>query len=216
MIYLVSDLHGGESLSGLREYLSACRPDDLLIVLGDVGLCFEDTPENRRFTDFFLSLEVNVAFLDGNHENHPYLNSFPVERWQGGLVHRLSEHVVHLMRGNVYTIRGKTLFVMGGCKSSPKWKQMGLWYPGEEPSEAELALAHESLRFHQNKVDYILTHKYSPEEAKEAPDESLEGLMRVIDQSVRFRHWYSGHWHQERVLDDKHTVVYDRLVSLED
>lgn len=214
MIYLISDPHGGESRAGLEQYLSVYQPGDLLIVLGDVGLRFEDTPSNRLFTSFFESLEADVAFLDGNHENHPYLSSFPVEGWQGGQVHRLSEHVVHLMRGNVYTIQGRSFFVMGGCKSSPKWKERGLWYPGEEPDEAELTLAIEHLKARQNTVDYILTHKYSAQEAEHAPVDSLEGLMRYIDQSVRFRHWYSGHWHQTQMLDDKHTVVYDRLIAL--
>ncbi len=217
MLYLLSDLHGGERLAGLEEYLSHRREGDWLIVLGDTELAFRDTEANRRFTRWFLSLDVPIALVDGNHENFAYLNAFPQETWCGGRVHRLSNTVVHLQRGNVYTIGGHTFFVMGGCKSSPIWKEQGLWYEGEEPSEAELALAYAALEERENRVDYVLTHKYEAIPGEAAyPPLSLEGLTRYIDERVEFRHWYSGHRHWAGRLDERHTVVYDQLLAIEE
>ena len=51
----------------------------MLIILGDVGLNFEKTKENKEFTEYFLSARKNIAFIDGNHENFEYLNSLPEE-----------------------------------------------------------------------------------------------------------------------------------------
>lgn len=217
MIYLLSDLHGGESLAGLENYLSFCRDTDLLIILGDVELAFCDTEENHRFTEWFLSLDTPIALVDGNHENFAFLDSFPEEVWCGSTVHRLSDTLVHLERGNIYAIGGHTFFVMGGCKSSPIWKEQGLWYEGEEPAETELSLAYAALEERENRVDYVLTHKYESIPGEAAfPPLSLEGLTRYIDERVEFRHWYSGHRHWAGQLDERHTVVYDQLLAIEE
>ena len=212
MIYLISDLHG-EACNGLIQYLSVYKKGDLLIILGDVGLKFENDEKNRKFTEDFLSIDKPIAFVEGNHENHPYLNSFPEEVWNGGTVNRLSENIVRLKRGNIFTIENKSFFVMGGCKSSPKWKQMGLWFDGEEPSAEELTLAYENLRKRENRVDYVLTHKYHPDMHSDDPL-TLEGLKEYIDSNVDFGHWYSGHWHRTGTFDDRHSIVYDVPLAL--
>ena len=45
-------------------------------MFGDVGFCFDNTLENIEFS---LSIDKNSAFIDGNHENFPYLHSFSKE-----------------------------------------------------------------------------------------------------------------------------------------
>lgn len=214
MIYLISDCHGGENILGIERYLELCTDSDLLIILGDVGLSFGNTEENQYFTNWFLSLNKPIAFIDGNHENHSFIDSFPSDIWCGGDVHRLSDTIVHLKRGNIYTIGGKTFFVMGGCKSSAKWKEMGLWYEGEEPTSAELSLAYKNLNKINNNVDYVLTHKYADCRNDEFDTLTLEELTRHIDKNVTFKHWYSGHWHYTKFIDNRHTVVYDKPIKI--
>ena len=118
MIYLISDLHESVNFKALNDYLSEDHSKDLLIILGDIGLKFQNTEANERFTQYFLSIKYPVAFIDGNHENYQYIYGYPVEEWNGGLVHRLSENIVHLMRGQIYDISGNSYFAFGGCKSS--------------------------------------------------------------------------------------------------
>lgn len=217
MIYLISDPHGGENTRGIERYLEVCTDSDLLIILGDLGLKFQDNEENRRFTKWFLSIDKPIAVVDGNHENYAFINSFPNDTWCGGNVHRLSDTIVHLKRGNIYCINGKTFFVMGGCKSSAKWKEMGLWYEGEEPTEAELSLAYMNLSKYNNTVDYVLTHKYADYKEQgyaNYPPLTLEGLTMHIDSNIKFKHWYSGHWHNTKIIDDCHTVVYDEPIAI--
>lgn len=209
MIWLLSDPHGGEATAGIRQYLDTAPQEDLLILLGDVGLKFADTEENRAFDRLLFSATKSIAFLDGNHENFAYINSFPVEEWNGGTVHRLTDHLVHLMRGNIYCLEGKTFFVFGGCKSSPRWKEMGLWYPGEEPEPGEIALAHRNLAAHGYKVDYILTHKYEQTPVRGTCCPELQKLTEYLEANVTYRHWYCGHWHKNCQMDAKHTVIFD-------
>ncbi len=214
MIYFLSDLHGDFSeIDPLKEYLERATEHDLLIMLGDVGMHFRETDDNKEFTQFFLSMDKPVAILDGNHENFDYLNGLPTEIWNGGTVHRLTDHIVHLMRGQIYTLEGKTFFTFGGCKSSEKWIKNGPWYPAEEATDAEYETAYANLRAHNHTVDYILTHKYRIDDPN-ADLLSLDGLTKYIDTNVTFRQWYCGHWHKVQRFDDRHLCLYDELISM--
>ncbi len=215
MIYFTSDMHGEKDFRGLNEYLRKATDDDLLIILGDVSLNFEKTEENREFTEFFMSIDKNIAFLDGNHENFEYMESFPEDKWNGGRVTRLSDKIVWLRRGNIYNIGGKTFFAFGGCKSSDKWKEMGLWYFGEEATEDELSLAYAKLKAHNYSVDYILTHKYERKPGETGTYGPLEELIQFINENVSFKKWYAGHYHLNEKADNKHTYIYDELVEIE-
>ena len=218
MIYFISDLHGEGDVRALKRYEKVRKDGDMLIILGDVGVKFDkNSEENACFDKYFLALDYPTLIVDGNHENFDYLYSFPREKTYGGEVHRLTDNIVYLRRGEIFNLEGKTFFVMGGCKSSAKWKEMGLWFEGEEPTEVELSLAYNNLQKCQNQVDYVLTHKYV-DYKKDVESKfqalSLEGLTKYIDENVTFRHWYSGHWHINKVIDENHTIVYDELIQL--
>lgn len=217
MIYLTSDLHGGQDLNGLEQFLSVRKSEDWLFILGDLELRFRDTEENKKFSDFFESLQCNIAFIDGNHENFDYLYSLPEEDWNGGRIHRVSDRIVHLMRGHIFTIEGKSFLTMGGCVSSQKWKDWNLWWPQEDPRAEEIKSAYKTLEKHFNRVDYVLTHKYHREGISPDPNAdpfTLVGFMNFIDANVDFKHWYSGHWHKTKLFDSKHTVVYNKLIHI--
>ena len=211
MIYLLSDPHG-KITDGLKKYEEMRKEGDLLIILGDTGLSFPQHEDFEVFTKEFLSLPYPVALIDGNHENFDFLSSFPEEDFCGGRVHRLTENIVHLMRGYVFTLEGKSFLAVGGCESSKKWWDAGLASCKEAPSEEEIARAYESLKATDDRVDYILTHKYKREDGAERL--SLAGLTEYIDKYARYTHWYSGHWHCTARVDEKHTFVYDTPIKL--
>lgn len=215
MIYMMSDIHESMEFEAFNQYISEDHEKDLLIILGDVGLKLEDTEANKRFTQFFLSVKCPIALIDGNHENFDYLYSFPVEDWNGGEVHRITDNIVHLMRGNIYRLEGKDYLVFGGCKSSEGWKATGKWFPQEEACDEEYDLAYENLKKHQYAVDYILTHKYNKDAADPYVVPKLLELTHFIDDKVTFKKWYAGHCHQNLVIDARHQTVYDVPVCIE-
>lgn len=59
--------------------------------------------------------------------------------WNGGRVHEVMPHVLHLMRGQVFDIDGLSIFTMGGASSHDReWRTEGeSWWPEELPSDAE-------------------------------------------------------------------------------
>lgn len=214
MIYLLGDMHGGVDAKGFYKYIQTASPNDLLIILGDVSLNFDKTEENRIFTEYFLSQKHRIAIVDGNHENHPYLRSFPEDVEFGAPVHRLTENIVYLKRGYIYHIEGKSFFVMGGCMSSKKWHDAGLVYKNEEPSEEEIEFGMKTLAENGNRVDYVLTHKYRIEQDDSPSQYTLPKFTKYIDESVEFKHWYAGHFHKNERLDDRHSIVFDKPVEL--
>lgn len=214
MIYLTSDIHNDIEHPGLNEYIKKSTKDDILIILGDVGLRFPEKDCFEEFEKEFLAIKTPIAFIDGNHENEEYLSSLPVETLYGGSVHRVSENIVHLMRGNVYNIQGKTFFAMGGCRSSEKWWSKGLASIKDEPSEDEVKLGYESLAKCKNKVDYIITHNYDANGTPENAN-TLLGITQYIDKNVDFSMWFCGHWHREEEIDGKHRILYKSLTALD-
>lgn len=121
MIYITGDIHGDVSRFSRRrfkeqEYMSG---DDHVIILGDFGVIWDrDVIKEEKYDlDILENKSYTTLFIDGNHENHDRLNSFPVTEWHGGLVHEIRPNVLHLMRAQVYTIENRTFFTFGGAAS---------------------------------------------------------------------------------------------------
>lgn len=199
MIFLLSDLHGRLDFAGWQKYQERTEEDEALILLGDLCLFDGEKENNQAFTNAVLQSRKPIWIVDGNHEDQNWLNGLPEEDWNGGKVHRLSEKVLHLQRGYVYTIAGSTFFVFGGTAPSI--------------NEEELKRGYENLRKHDFRVDVVLTHDYykrrDPQKIK-----PFEEMMDFIDEKVEFRQWYCGHHHINKALDAKHTVIYDILTPI--
>ena len=136
MIYVTGDTHRTD----LDRFVHFCREHpglskrDYMIVTGDFGgVFFRETLEEdlQRFSD----LPFTVLFVDGNHENFDLLNGYPVELWKGGKVHRVRPDVIHLMRGQVFELEGKTFFTFGGATSVDRARRVEgeTWWRQESP-----------------------------------------------------------------------------------
>lgn len=117
-VFLTGDLHSDPRRFS-RKAFSDLTKDDLVIVLGDFGLMFEETESKteRYWLDWLESKPFTTLFPDGNHENFDRLNTLPVESRFGGRVHMLRPSVVHLMRGELYDLNSFKTFVFGGAPS---------------------------------------------------------------------------------------------------
>ena len=152
---------------------------------GDFGGVWADTPEEAYWLDWLEQRPFTTLFVDGNHENFRRLNTFPSRFWHGGSVHQIRPHVLHLMRGQLYEISGKTFFTMGGARSHDvedgildpedpnfraqqnalkrsgrnKFRVLGRsWWPEELPSDEEYLTALETLNQTNWRADYVITH----------------------------------------------------------
>ena len=219
-IFITGDTHGDVDVHKITRQCfdySGLTKDDYLIIAGDFGFVWYGNRKDEWWLKWVNNLPCTVLFCDGNHENFDALDSYPIEEWQGGKVHRIKDTVFHLMRGQVFTIDNLKFFVFGGASSHDKeYRKEGVnWWPQEIPNEEEKSEAIRTLDENNWEVDYVITHCApskvlgSIEISYDAKD-SVTDFLDTIDDKLMFRHWYFGHYHVDKKTDDKHTVIYNK------
>lgn len=227
MIYLTGDTHIPIDVSKLKvknfpEQRKMTR-NDYVIVLGDFGLLWRKNKTYEHWLNHLSNKKFTLLWIDGNHENHEWINSLEVNMWNGGKVHYISPNIIHLMRGQVFNIDGYKFFTCGGALSIDKeYRTEGKsWWPQELLSNAECEEALNNLESVNNEVDYILTHT--------CPTDLITPMFNIVDiyndptgkflaeinNRVKFSHWYFGHWHEKRDYENFH-CLYNNIVKLGD
>lgn len=228
MLYITGDTHGFEDWEKINtdrfpEQKKLTR-EDYLIITGDFGGVWDAAETDAYVQKAYNRRNFTTLFIDGNHENHDLLDKYTVETWHGGKVHKISDHIIHLMRGQVFTIDGVTFFTMGGAESTDKkYRKEGVsWWAREMPSDDEFEEALKNLSKVNFDVDIVLTH-CAPEgyigknmrpvfnsdisrllaaNMAGVVDRSGNRLTRFLDELIiehdlKFNHWYFGHYHRD-------------------
>lgn len=235
MIYITGDTHGAFDINKINprdhEMMRMLKEGDYLIICGDFGCIWDNGSGDRFWLNWLESLPWTTLFIDGNHENFDVLNNFPVESWHGGKVHKIRSNIMHLMRGEIFDIEGKSFFAYGGAPSHDAVyrKEGKTWWKEELPCLNEYENALSNLDKVNWKVDYVLTHdvyashpfanKYPLNLAlynKNTPDihESLEGIKNKLDYSQ----WFSAHYHTDCVHFDNNKptfTLFNKVINLE-
>lgn len=244
----------GDTHSDVRRFKSKRFPqgreltrDDYVIILGDFGLVWEqkESSKERYWLNWLNDKPWTTLFIDGNHCNFDRLNSYPVEEWHGGCVHKIRDNVIHLMRGYVFDIDGQKCFCMGGAPSHDikdgvynsieqipahlVYNPYALyrinhlsWWKEEMPSPEEYMRAEMNLALNHNEVDFIFTHEISQNnkrflgyyDLKNGDDETLAAWFNELHYKVKYRGWYSGHYHVNRSMPDRCRVLYENIEQI--
>ena len=229
-VYVTGDTHGHYDWSKLNtEQFRKQRwmkPKDVMIIAGDFGGVWDDGKQDKYVQSFYNEKKFTTAFVDGNHENHWLLNANAPRQWSKGKIHRISEKIIHLMRGEVYIIQDKKFFVFGGANSVDKaYRTYGItWWPEELPNVKEYNNALKNLAKHNFEVDYVITHtcptsvlykiydETYPYQYTDEVSEFLEKLLR--EYKLKFHHWYFGHHHIDKHLNNQFTAVYNNIIRI--
>ena len=152
-------------------------------------------------------------------------------------------HVLHLMRGEVFTIQGKKFFTFGGASShdisdgivdgsKDNWREecrklnkqgkysyrvKGVsWWEQELPTQEEMDYGKRKLEENSNEVDYIISH-CAPQEIASVfsmgfyKSDILTSYFNEIMSNAKFTHWYFGHYHDDKTIMGKFTMLYDNI-----
>lgn len=190
MLFITGDTHSDFkhrfNTTNFPEQKNMCK-DDFVLICGDFGGIWNyesESKEEKHWLDWFEERSYTLLFIDGNHENFDRLYNYPEKEWHGGKVHVIRPHVLHLMRGQIFEIEGKTIFTFGGAKShdtqggileqddpnynlkkkrlSRDWIPYRVnhlsWWKEEIASIEEMEEGCYNLSKHDNEVDYIVTH----------------------------------------------------------
>lgn len=228
MIFVTGDTHGGLDIKKLssknfKEQKSLTK-EDYVIICGDFGLTWDKSKVTKANLKLLEGRNFTTLWIDGNHENFDLLKEYDVEEWNGGKVQKISNSVIHLMRGQIYNICGKTIFTMGGAASIDKDYRIPSisWWPEEVPSYKEISDGLNNLEKANWKVDYIITHDCSNSILKKLnirvcdliSDRGLKKSFEIIEDKCAFSHWYFGHHHIDKEVDAKHTALYNTIIRI--
>ena len=76
MIYITGDTHGADKFSPFGVDRSCERmetsQEDIMIILGDVGLNYNGDSRDRRNKEKVANLPITLFCIHGNHEERPY------------------------------------------------------------------------------------------------------------------------------------------------
>ena len=248
MIYVTGDTHGTIDFGKIVEWnlmnFMKLRKSDYLIICGDFGFIWdkEETDKEREQLEWLNSaLPCKVLFVDGNHENFDRLEKFPEYEWKGGKIRRIRKNIYQLMRGQVFTIEGKTIFTMGGAPSPDKnyriTKEDGYfkYHPGEKPyhflwwsqelfTDEDIAEAEKNIEKHGRKVDYVITHCapflveegnfHFQENGYGAYSNRCQRYLDLVNGVLDYKKWYCGHYHVDKWLAKKIRCIYKDVVPL--
>ena len=218
--------------------------DDYMIVCGDAGLVWHGDKSDDPQLDRLEALPFTILFVDGNHENFDALSEYPVEQWHGGKVHKICLHVIHLTRGQAFELQGRMFFTMGGaqshdiadgildmessdfygqydslCRNRGQFRINHIsWWEGELPSDEEYAEARQTLERLDWKVDYIITH-CAPTAIQQKinadfKSDRLTDFLEEIRCRSQFHYWLFGHYHDNRIIDEKYVLLYEQMVRV--
>lgn len=164
-----------------------------------------------------------MIWVDGNHENFDALKRYPNDIWKGGKIHRIRNNILHLCRGQIFEIEGKTFFVMGGGYSLDCCnRREGIsWWRDEMPGDKDFEEANKNLSLHNNTVDYIITHTAPEIVIRQYPhknvyeEKSLNNYLQYIYESINFKKWYHGHLHDDREVSEKIRLMWHDILKID-
>lgn len=218
-VFFTGDLHG--DITKLIRFIERFNltSEDSIIVLGDAGLLWRNDKKDFKITlkNWELcSNGVHLYFIDGNHENFKLLNHLPIDENNMGIV---SETIHYLRRGQIYVFNNKKVLVCGGADSIDRFRRTeGLtWWADEAISEETIdgipaghydyVLTHCCPRsvFENNRVYLITLSNIDQDYVEHQSEDRLEKLKNKIT----FDHFYFGHYHIDKKLDDKFRCFFN-------
>ena len=230
-VFICGDTHAGQA-GDAKKLTSknwnegkALTKQDYLIILGDFGYIWNVNEPNREELynyKWFDEKHWTTLFIDGNHENFDRIEKLPEIDMFDGKVGKLTDSIYHLKRGEIYTINGIKLFTFGGGFSidQERRREYLSWWSQEAPNDAEYKNGIKNLQKHNWKVDMVLTHDCSTriyglfDFPKYYQTTQLQKFFDDLEKDVDYDKWYFGHYHEDRVIDDKHEVLYNSVKEI--
>ena len=224
MILFTGDVHGQLGLGRftfLHEFHRE-NPDEkiYIIVCGDMGCCWDGGEYDKATQEYLSTLPAEFLFIDGNHENFDILDNLPVEARYGGLVHKVTDNVYHLMRGEIFEIEGKTILAFGGAASIDKGARIEgySWWKQEAITMDDLVNAIDNYAIKGlYKVDVVLTHASIPHHRfiltgsiRPKHDQS-EGFIADLLNYISYDYHFFGHYHEDKLVEHNTRCLYNDL-----
>ena len=93
------------------------------------------------------------------------------------------------------------------------------WWERELPSEAEMEEGRKNLERNGNQVDFIISHCCASStqvllsHGMFKPD-ILTAYLEEIRQTVQFKKWFFGHYHENRNVNREEILIYEQIIRI--
>lgn len=87
------------------------------------------------------------------------------------------------------------------------------------PSGDEYAKATAVLKANENKIDYIISHCAPTSIVYELgydEHDELTDFLQCVKRTCKFKRWFFGHYHRDEDINDEFSLLYHRILKLED
>lgn len=166
--YITGDCHAHfEKLIWLARFNKKLGKEDVIILLGDVGLNYFGADKDRENKKILADFPNYFLCVHGNHEERTYhIQTYRTQIWRGGEVYYEPEfpNVVFAKDGEIYDFDGKKAIAIGGAYSRDKEYRLltGLpWFPDEQPDDKVKSRVENKLNEVDWKIDYVFSHTCS-------------------------------------------------------
>jgi hypothetical protein len=232
LVAVAGDWHKNErwALKVIPQMAAQLAGEDrkIILQLGDFGVWREHAEYKwmgktyyrqtylEALTEKLEEADAELWFVDGNHEDHPYLKELALEyEMQFGKAVRdfefaedygwITPRIRWLPRGKRWQWHGKTWLALGGATSVDKNQRIEgrSWFPEEEITDDE-----ETMVIMEGRTNVLLSHDAPSSEPLnlQAPPaewvpmiakaEAHRGRLERICAAVRPSHIFHGHYHR--------------------
>lgn len=229
MIYVTGDVH--RDFQRIIHFCEKHRTtkDDIMIILGDAGINYYQDRSDKLVKRMLSKIPITLFCIHGNHECRPTKDmGYEENLFHGGIAYSQYQYpnILFAKDGEVYDFAGNKCIVCGGAYSVDKYYRLkyGInWFSDEMPSSTIKENVENMLSALDNTVDIFLSHtcplKYRPVETflpfidQSSVDISTERWFDEIEQHLRYKYWYCGHYHINKTID-KMRFLFEDIVEL--
>ena len=242
MIYITGDTHADFNMRLSKKYFPADKNDYLIICGDFGGVWDDSNSERywlkwlseKPFTTLFISGNHENFDMLAEFPISEW-NGGKVQYIRDNVIHLMRGQVFEIEGSRFFTMGGASSHdIRDGIldMDDPYFKaklaalrnRMALfrinhlsWWKEELPSDEEYQEAERNLNKYDRKVDYIITH-CAPTSISDIigrglyMSDRLTDYLETVYQSCSFKHWFFGHYHENKIIGEKFILLYESIV----
>lgn len=229
-VFLHGDCHG--DFSWLEDFYEEYQPtlDDVLILLGDVGLNYYENKTDIKNKRLLSQYPITFVCIHGNHEQRPRnISSYIItysKHLNCNVWYEPQYPTILFPFDGKMIIDKKKFLVIGGAYSVDKYYRLSKgykWFEDEQLNQDERRSLLNYIKF-ENNFDYVLTHTapisleptflFLPEVNQSTVDKTMEQFLEQVNNIISYKHWYFGHYHGDYELTPDVTLMYHKTIQI--
>lgn len=220
-LFVTGDTHQYIDIDKLYDFRieEELTKDDILIILGDAGLVFNnDSEREKRWRKWFNDRNFTTVCVRGNHDNPIAIRQYPIVNRYGGELYQIEDSVFYVQDSAVYDFNGHICLCVNGADSIDMYERKeGInWWREERITQKQVDIAIENALCYSRPINFVLSHTGGSEVCRNLgfkptiSDLMLDKVLNTVDYSKHF----CGHYHKDVYINHNERVVFDDIIEV--